>query len=141
MRAAKVGSIIVAVCVAAVTSAWGQQPAAAPADTRVAITPAMIARGDSIYHGKAAGGLCFGCHGNDGEGVPGIAPDMTTGKWLDGDGSYGAIMTSVELGVSKPKQSAMPMPPMGGSQLRPADIRAVAAYVYSLTHPAKPAGR
>lgn len=140
MCAAKVSSIVAAVCVAAVANARGQQPRAAPAP-QAAITPAMIARGDSIFHGQLAGGLCFGCHGMDGKGVPGVAPDLTGGKWLHGDGSYGAIMTTVELGVPKPKQVVTPMPPMGGAQLRPADVRAVAAYVYSLTHPAKPAGR
>ena len=140
MCAARVGSIIVAVCVAAVATARGQQPGAKPAATQAPITPAMIARGDSIFHGQAAGGLCFGCHGMDGKGVPGVAPDLTAGKWLHGDGSYGAIMSTVELGVPKPQQAAAPMPPMGGAQLGPADIRAVAAYVYSLTHPAKPTG-
>jgi mono/diheme cytochrome c family protein len=141
MHAARVGSTIVALCGAAVATAWGQQPAAAPAAAQEPITPALVARGDSIFHGQAAGGLCFGCHGMDGKGVPGVAPDLTAGKWLHGDGSFSAIMATVERGVPKPKQAAAPMPPMGGAQLGPADIRAVAAYVYSLTHPVKPTGR
>jgi mono/diheme cytochrome c family protein len=29
------------------------------------------------------------------------------------------------------------MPPMGGAQLTPEQVRAVAAYVYSLSHPSK----
>lgn len=136
MHAARVGGIIVAVCGAAVGAAWGQQPAAAEKP----ITPALVARGDSIFHGQAAGGLCFGCHGMDGKGVPGVAPDMTGGKWLHGDGSLSAILKAVELGVPTPKQAAMAMPPMGGSPLGPADLRAVAAYVYSLMHPASHTG-
>lgn len=133
MDATPVSSIVAALCVAAVASARAQQPPAAP---QAPITPAMVARGDSIFHGQVAGGLCFGCHGMDGKGVAGVAPDLTSGKWLHGDGSYGAIMTTVELGVPKPKLSVTPMPPMGGAQLTPADIRAVAAYVFSFTHPA-----
>jgi mono/diheme cytochrome c family protein len=135
MRAARLGSIVAAVWVVAVTTAWGQQPGAAPAAPQAVITAAMIARGDSIFHGQVAGGMCFGCHGPDGKGVPGVAPDLTAGKWLHGDGSYGSIMTTVELGVPTPKQSATPMPPMGGAPLGPAEVRAVSAYVFSLGHP------
>jgi mono/diheme cytochrome c family protein len=113
---------------------WGQQ-AAAPSPGDTAITPAMIARGDSIFHGRLAGGACFGCHGNDGKGVMGLAPDLTTGKWLNGDGSYAFIAAVVEKGVPHPKKAAAPMPAKGGAKLGPAEVRAVAAYVYSLTHP------
>jgi mono/diheme cytochrome c family protein len=135
MRTRILTTLLAGMFMGMVTPGWGQQPTGtAP------ITPAMIARGDSVFHGKVAGGLCFGCHGMDGKGVAGVAPDLTTGKWLHGDGSYGFIMTTVELGVPKPKLSAAPMPPMGGAQLGPAEIRAVAAYVYSLTHPAARTG-
>ena len=36
----------------------------------------MVAFGDSIYHGLAAGGTCAGCHGTDAKGTP-LAPDLT----------------------------------------------------------------
>lgn len=114
----------------AVTTGWGQQPA----DT-MAITPGLIALGDSIFHGKVAGGMCFGCHGVDAKGTPGLASDLTSGKWLHGDGSYDFIMKIVETGVPRPKKAAAPMPPMGGAKLGPAEVRAVAAYVFSLSHP------
>ena len=114
---------------------WGQQPAAAPSQGDTAITPAMIARGDSIFHGKLGGGACFSCHGNDGKGVTGLAPGLATGKWLNGDGSYAFIVRIVENGVPHPKQSLAVMPPKGGAKLDSAEVRAVAAYVYSLTHP------
>jgi mono/diheme cytochrome c family protein len=114
----------------AVTPGWGQEPA----DT-MPFAPGLVALGDSIYHGKVAGGLCFGCHGVDAKGTPGLAPDLTSGKWLHGDGSYAFIMKIVETGVPHPKTAPAPMLPMGGSKLGPAELRAVAAYVFSLSHP------
>jgi mono/diheme cytochrome c family protein len=98
------------------------------------ITKAMIAKGDSIFHGKLAGGLCFTCHGPDAKGIAGLGPNLTDEKWLHGDGSYGFIVGLVEKGVPKPKQAATPMLPKGGSNLNAEQIRAVAAYVYSLSH-------
>ncbi len=103
---------------------------ASPADTT--FPPAMIARGDSIFHGRLAGGMCYACHGPTAKGTPGLAPDLTDGQWLHGDGSYAFIEKTVTAGVPKPKQSAAPMPPKGGANLSPDQVRAVAAYVYSL---------
>jgi mono/diheme cytochrome c family protein len=93
----------------------------------------LIAFGDSIFHGKAAGGLCFGCHGMEAKGIPGVSADLTSGKWLQGDGSYAFLIKVVEAGVPRPKVAQAPMPPMGGSKLGPAEVRAVAAYVFSLS--------
>jgi mono/diheme cytochrome c family protein len=96
------------------------------------LTPQMIARGDSIFRGKVAGGLCFTCHQLNAKGLPGLAPDLTDDKWIHGDGSYEFIVTNIQKGVPKPKQASGPMLPRGGANLTDADIRAVAAYVYSL---------
>jgi glucose/arabinose dehydrogenase/mono/diheme cytochrome c family protein len=98
------------------------------------ITPAMIALGDSIYHGLAAGGTCAGCHGTDAKGTP-LAPDLTANKWLWGDGSYASIVKTIRQGVPTPKEHTGVMPPMGGAQLTPAQLAAVGAYVFSLSHP------
>jgi mono/diheme cytochrome c family protein len=106
--------------------------AAAQGDT--AITPRMISQGDSIFHGKAGGAICFTCHGADAKGVPGLGPNLTDAKWLHGDGSFGFIVTLVEKGVPKPKEAAAPMPPKGGANLNAGQTRAVAAYVFSLSH-------
>lgn len=106
-----------------------------------AITPALVASGDSIFHGKAAGGACLMCHGADGKGTPGLAPNLTDAKWLDSDGTYASIVATIQRGVPDPKDGPSPMPPMGGANLTPAQVRAVAAYVYSLTHPELRAAR
>ena len=99
------------------------------------ITPAQLALGDSIFHGQVAGAICYTCHGPEGKGTLTVAPDLTDSLWLHGDGSYGAIITAITVGVPTPKESSAPMPPMGGPFLAPEQIGAVAAYVYSLSHP------
>lgn len=96
------------------------------------ITPAMIALGDSIFHGKVGGALCQICHGPAGKGVNPLGPSLVDAEWLHGDGSYGFLVQTINNGVDKPKKSAAPMPAKGGGQLTPPQIQAVAAYVYSL---------
>ena len=118
---------------------WGAvaQVPAAPSAKRDSITPAMIALGDSVFHGHVGGGTCAVCHGADAKGTTGLAPDLTVGKWLHGDGSYGFIVSLVDQGVPDPKQFPAPMPPKGGAKLTGEQVRAVAAYVYSLSRPKK----
>lgn len=133
-----IGGIRATLIGALLLGAWGRMAAAqAPASRGGAnsLTPAMIALGDSIFHGKAGRGTCFVCHGEDAKGNPGIAPCLRSGKWLHGDGSYAFIVATVTTGVPKPIQGATPMPPMGGTPFTPAQLHAVAAYVFSLTHP------
>lgn len=120
---------------AVLLSAWGGVAAAqAPAGAADTITPAMVALGDSIFHGKTGGGTCFVCHGEDEKGTPGLAPSLLTGKWMHGDGSYASIVATISTGVPKPLKGSTPMPPMGGTKFTPAQLHAVAAYVFSLTH-------
>ena len=55
-------------------------------------------------------------------------------KWITGDGSYTFIQQRVSEGVPEPTPPYPgPMLPMGGAQLTPAQIKAVAAYVYSIS--------
>ena len=100
------------------------------ADT--AATPQLVALGDSIFHGRAAGGICFTCHGPDAKGTA-LAPDLTDATWINIDGSRAAIANIVRTGVLQPKQHPGPMPPFAGFTDR--QLQAVAAYVYSLSHP------
>lgn len=106
-------------------------PALVAADT---ITPAQVALGDSVYHGRAGGAICATCHGQDARGIPGLAPDLTDAKWLHGDGSLAFLTTIIKSGVMKPKEGAGMMPPFGGVPLSDEHLKAVAAYVYSLSH-------
>jgi mono/diheme cytochrome c family protein len=97
------------------------------------ITPQLIALGDSIFKGQAAGGICFTCHGPDAKGTT-LAPDLTDTTWLNGDGSRAFIASTVRQGIATPKQYPAPMPPFG-QMLNDQQVNAVSAYVYSLTHP------
>jgi mono/diheme cytochrome c family protein len=117
---------------AAAPTMQGPTPGAPPAGA----TAQMVALGDSIFHGQAAGGLCFTCHGTDAKGGP-LAPPLAgpDKKWLTGDGSYAFIQKRVTEGMPKPTAPyAAPMLPKGGAELTPPQIQAVSAYVYSISH-------
>ena len=73
------------------------------------------------------------CHGSSGKGTP-LGPDLTDSKWLWSDGSYSGIAKTITDGVMTPKEYRSPMPPMGGAQLTDDQVKAVAAYVWSLSH-------
>jgi glucose/arabinose dehydrogenase/mono/diheme cytochrome c family protein len=94
-------------------------------------TQEMVALGDRIYHGQVGGATCTGCHGASGTGTP-LGPNLTHSKWLWSDGSYAGIAKTITTGVPQPKDYRSPMPPMGGAQLTPDQVSAVAAYVWSL---------
>ncbi len=100
-------------------------------------SPAEVALGDSVFHGKVGGALCYVCHGPAGKGVTGLGPSLIDKEWLNGDGSMAFIAKTVEEGVAKPKKAPAPMPPKGGGQLTPEQIKAAAAYVFSLSHKSK----
>ncbi|MGJ0508383.1 MAG: c-type cytochrome [Methylocystis sp.] len=99
------------------------------------VTDAEVAKGERIFNGHAASGNCSGCHGENGKGSP-LGPDLTSGKWLWGDGSLDAIRKTIADGVPAPKDYRSPMPPKGGAPLTDADVTAVAAYVWAIGHPA-----
>jgi mono/diheme cytochrome c family protein len=61
---------------------------------------------------------------------------LTAKKLLWSDGSLAGITKTITEGVPQPKQYRSPMPPMGGAQLTPDQVSAVAAYVWGLSHPA-----
>jgi mono/diheme cytochrome c family protein len=96
-------------------------------------SPQQVALGDSIFHGQVAGGTCTACHGQDAKGTA-VAPNLTDAQWINGDGSYDFIVKTVTNGVPQPKEHPAPMPPKGGAQLSDDQVKAVAAYVYSLGH-------
>lgn len=95
------------------------------------VTAGMIEEGRTVFTGP---GACFSCHGPDGTGTP-IGPDLTDEQWLHVDGSYRAIVDLVDSGVPEPKEHPAPMLPRGGTGIDDAQLRAVAAYVWSLTRP------
>lgn len=113
--------------------------AGAAANRAVAVPPGatreMVTLGARVFHGQVAGAACAGCHGSSGQGSP-VGPNLTSKKWLWSDGSYAGIKKTIVDGVPEPKDYRSAMPPMGGTQLTPDQLSAVAAYVWSLGHSA-----
>jgi glucose/arabinose dehydrogenase/mono/diheme cytochrome c family protein len=111
----------------------------AGAETAAALPPppgataSEVALGDRVFHGQAGGGTCEGCHGSNAKGTP-LGPDLTSGKWLWGDGSLASIKRTITDGVPNPKEYRSAMPPLGGAQLSPSEVSAVADYVWALSH-------
>lgn len=98
------------------------------------ITDAEVALGDSLFHGLIGATSCQACHGataNQGT----VAPDLTDKEWLHSDGSFEGIYKTIQTGVMVPKKFTTVMPPFGGAPLDPHKHRAVAAYVFRLSHP------
>jgi len=88
----------------------------------------MVARGKSLFNG---GGLCMACHGPTGKGMTG--PDLTDATLLHYDGSYEALIKVVTTGVDdKESKTGQIMPAKGGSAMSDDEVRAVAAYVWTL---------
>ena len=94
------------------------------------VSQTLADRGRTVFSGA---GNCVACHGANAKGTA-MAPNLTDGTWLNGDGSYASIIGLVRSGVAKPKQYPAPMPALGGAALDGAQLCAVAAYVYSLGH-------
>jgi mono/diheme cytochrome c family protein len=99
-------------------------------DVRVVLA-ADSAAGDSIFNRR---GTCFTCHGQYGTGMPSLGADLRDATWLHSDGSFRAILRTIRDGVAVPKASPIGMPSFQG-RLSEAELRHVAAYVFSLSHP------
>jgi len=122
------------------TPSTGSSTAPSPAPTAAAkpamppgVTAAMIATGDSIFNNRS----CKNCHLVGGVGGP-RGPNLTDSKWIHIDGSYDAIVKLVTTGFTKAdqvdKSYEFSMNPRGGFNASDEQIRAIAAYVYSLSH-------
>ena len=96
-------------------------------------TREMVVLGDRVFHGEVGGAPCTGCHGSDGSGTT-LGPPLTGKRWLWSDGSLQGIAASITRGVPEPKKYRSPMPAMGGAQLTPDQVSALAAYVWALGH-------
>ena len=114
--------VVLTVAVLPAASAAQEMPAGVTAD--------MITQGKDIFAGA---GLCASCHGPDGTGTP-IAPALNDGTWLHIDGAFPNIVTLVTSGVATPKEHPVPMAPKGGTNLSDDQVKAVSAYVWSLSN-------
>lgn len=115
-----------------------QQPAGEPAPQQQVganvqlpegVTLEMVQQGKTVFETT----VCFTCHGMDATGTA-LAPSLRDQDWLNSDGSFEGIEGVIRNGVPQPVQYPSAMPPMGGARLTEEQIRAVAAYVYAISH-------
>ena len=122
----RIGYFLILFLPVGVTAVRAQSTDSLPPD----VTAAMIEEGRKLFGGAA---ICASCHGKDAKGVPGIGPDLTDDEWLHSDGSFEALIRQINEGVPSDKSmTGVMMPPQGGTNLTDAQVRAVAAYVWSL---------
>ena len=94
------------------------------------VTEELIAEGKSVFGGA---GICMVCHGPEGKGVANLGADLADDEWLHSDGTYAGILATIETGVPADKSSnGSVMPPKGGGSISDEQLKAVAAYVWSL---------
>jgi mono/diheme cytochrome c family protein len=94
------------------------------------------ARGRVLFQGK---GLCFSCHGKDGEGMLGPTTRLAGRPLVHAKPTLAAIAELIKSGVdSAHSTSGQVMPARGGSRLSDADVDAVAQYVLELETRKKP---
>lgn len=114
---------------AAESSAPAPAAAAMELDFPEGVTAEMVTAGEALFTGN---GICFTCHMPGGVGGP-LAPNLTDHEWINTDGSYEGIVQTVTTGVPEPEQHPGIMLPKGGTAITDEDVRAVAAYVWSLS--------
>jgi cbb3-type cytochrome c oxidase subunit III len=99
------------------------------------VTDSAIAWGKALFHGSAN---CAACHGQGARGSDN-GPPLTGALWLHGPGTYEWLIEQVKHGVPADKSftgEAMPM--RGWTPMYDEDVKAVAAYVWSVSHPPQP---
>ncbi len=92
------------------------------------VTQAMAEEGQQLY-----GTVCTACHGAGGAGGP-IAPALNDAEWLNISGSYNDIVNVIHSGVANPVQYPGAMPALGGGNFTDEQVRAIAAYIFALSH-------
>ncbi|MGJ4929025.1 hypothetical protein ACQR1I_05000 [Bradyrhizobium sp. HKCCYLS2038] len=102
-----------------------RRPAAENLPVPSGFTREHILLGDRIFHGEAANGQCSVCHAIDGKGTPN-GNDLTAGMFVWSDGSVN--------GVKRTILHNMEVAPGRDGDLDLADVEAVSAYVWAISH-------
>jgi mono/diheme cytochrome c family protein len=64
---------------------------------------------------------------------------LTDTLWVQSNGTFSEIVQQIVSGVPQNRsKSGVMMPPRGGSSLNDEQVKAVAAYVWRLSHPTTP---
>jgi mono/diheme cytochrome c family protein len=103
-------------------------PLLAAAATPPGVSQEMVEQGAQLY-----GTVCSACHGPGGAGSA-LGPQLSDDAWLHISGEYDEIVGTIQTGVPNPIEFASPMPPLGGGSFNTEEVRALAAYVFALSH-------
>ena len=133
--ATRAGRPLVWSCLLALLAAAPGAAQAAPRARPEGVTDSSIAWGRQLFHGSAN---CAECHGRDARGTD-DGPALTGALWLHGPGTYAWLVEQIKRGIPAHRTwTGTPMPMRGWSNMPDEDVRAVAAYVWSITHPPRP---
>ena len=114
--------------VAGIGGGAGATPTLPPDIAPPGVTQAMVEEGQQLF-----GTVCSACHGAGGVGSP-AGPVLNDQEWIHISGSYDEIVSIIQSGVPAPRQFPAAMPPLGGGNFTPEQVRALAAYVFALSH-------
>ena len=133
LTAPLVAALALVSCSKATTTAGAGAAAMSGPTMPASVTAASIAMGDSIF----ANGSCQRCHGVKGVGAQN-GPSLVAGAWLHSTGKFEEIVATITNGVPrtalKDQTRRFPMNPRGGPMnLNDDQVKAVAAYVYSIS--------
>ena len=105
-----------------------KRPAADALTVPAGFSRDQVLHGDRVFHGEAANGQCSVCHGVDGKGTPN-GNDLTAGMFVWSDGSVRELKRTI--------LHNMAVAPGRDGDLEPADVDAVSAYVWAISHQAQ----
>ena len=130
-----VGRVAGGTVVALVALAGAARAQVKPEALPPGVTAQMVREGETLFKGA---GLCSACHGQDGKGIPNLGTNLADAQWVQSKGSYDEIVRQITTGVAADKSTTgVVMPPKGGTSITNAQVKAIAAYVWSLSHPPK----
>lgn len=100
------------------------------------VTPQRVLDGSNLYND----GSCVVCHSVGGRGIGERAPDLSDIEWLHSEGDFDGIFGTIFWGVSKDEMKAVaPRPfemhPRGGMNVDREQMKALAAYVWTVSRP------
>lgn len=109
-----------------------------PRERPSGVTDSAITWGRALFQGSAN---CSRCHGKAGRGTA-YGPDLADAIWWHGPGTYEWLVKEVGHGIpDNLTVTGQPMPSRGAVPMNELDTRAVAAYVWAISHPPKPPRR
>lgn len=95
------------------------------------VTAEKIATGEELFASQG----CAVCHGAEGAGKPGMTGSLTDTEWKFAEGgTFAALVQVTKDGLTPAQTGGMPMPNAGSKKLTDAQVEALAAYVWRISH-------